>query len=322
MVHFEPGHRMTRRRALGAAGVLAAPLVLAGALPARIGAQEDAATAPAGTPEPAPEVVGMVQLMHLEKTYFYLPGFQDEGFLAGIFGIDVETYRAIKADFAAAARGAAGELLADSAFAAQVDRLPFGPGSRVAAIGASMTDDLQSWFEILRHLLDLRRPGDGIDLVNAGISGQNTSQALGQMATNLMEPPDRVFCLLGGNDAMWNNANSTKTEVAIEETQKNLAEMRHLAGETGTSWVWLTLPPVDEARVEAYPGFQFSGVRYRNADVAQVNAFLVRQPEPVVDLNTAFGDPVGSDLLGLDGVHPTLAGQIAIARAVVERLAV
>lgn len=268
-----------------------------------------------------PEVVGSVQMMHPEKTYFYLPGFQDESFLAAIYGIDVDTYRAIRADFAATARRAAGELLADSAFAAMVDRLPFAPGETVVAIGASTTDDLQSWFEILRHLLDLQRPGNGIELVNAGISGQNTSQALGQMFMNLTYEPAWILCLLGGNDVLINGVNATKTEVSIDETERNLTEMRHLAADRVPHWVWMTLPPIDEARVDAYPGFQYSGVRFRNADIDQVNQFLRAQPDPVIDLPVAFGDPVGSDLLGPDGVHATLAGQAAIARAVVEQLA-
>ena len=44
--------------------------------------------------------------------------------------------------------------------------------------------------------------------------------------------------------------------------------------------------------------------------------------EPVVDLVTAFGDPVEEGLQGPDGLHPTLAGQTTIVRAVVERLAI
>jgi lysophospholipase L1-like esterase len=50
-------------------------------------------------------------------------------------------------------------------------------------------------------------------------------------------------------------------------------------------------------------------------------ADLVRQqPDPVVDLQALFGDPPQRALLIEDGVHPSLAGQMAIARALVERL--
>jgi acyl-CoA thioesterase-1 len=44
------------------------------------------------------------------------------------------------------------------------------------------------------------------------------------------------------------------------------------------------------------------------------------EPDPVVDLVTLFGQPPAAGLLMDDGVHPTLAGQQAIVRALVERL--
>jgi lysophospholipase L1-like esterase len=322
VVNDKPVYRVTRRRALGSVGAIAAPLMLAGVMPTRTGVQEATAMATPGTPGPSLESVSMVQFMHPEKIYFYLPGFQDEVLLAGLLGLDVETYRAIKADFAAVARAAAEELLAESAFAGKVDRLPFQSGSLVVAIGESDTDDLQSWFEILRHLLDLRRPQDGIRLVNAGISGQTTTQAFDQVMQAVAQQPDWVFCLLGGNDSWRTGSQPTKTLVSIEETEKNLAEMRRLImSGTEARWVWMTRTPIDEARMEADPGFQLGNVVIRNADIEQVNEYLYRQPEPVVDSHAAFGDPSSSELLTSDGLHPSLAGHKAIARAVVERLA-
>lgn len=322
MVNDTPFSSVTRRRALVSAGAIAAPLLFAGAIPARIGAQESTGAATPGTPEPGPESIGMVQFLHPEKVYFYLPGFQDEVLLAGLFELDVATYRTIKAGFAAAAHTAAEELLADTAFAAKVDRLPFGSGSVVVAIGESDTDDLQSWFEILRHLLALGRPGDGIQLVNAGISGQTTTQASDQVMQAVARQPDWVFCILGGNDSWRTGSQPTKTLVSIEETEKNLAEMRRLVmSGTEAHWVWMTRTPIDEERMEAYPGFQLGNVVIRNADIEQVNEYLHRQQEPVVDTHAAFGDPSSSELLTSDGLHPSLAGHQAIARAVVERLA-
>jgi lysophospholipase L1-like esterase len=63
------------------------------------------------------------------------------------------------------------------------------------------------------------------------------------------------------------------------------------------------------------------GFVMRQADIARFNAFVLDQPESVVDSPAAFGDPSGSDLLGPDGLHATLAGQAEIARAVVDTLA-
>jgi lysophospholipase L1-like esterase len=98
----------------------------------------------------------------------------------------------------------------------------------------------QSWAEILRHLLDLRRPGDRVRVVNGGLSAHTTAMVLRRWPAALAQRPDWVVCLLGG--------------------------------------------------------------------------------EPVVDLVAAFGTPPDSDLLGPDGVHPTLARQAAIVTALVEHL--
>src|SRR4051812_13497155 len=105
----------------------------------------------AGTATPAPEMVAsFVRFVHFDK-FLGAYGVTLEGDqLAALYGVDVKTYREILAQFAVAARQAAEELLADSDFAARVDQLPFAPGETVVAFGDSLTDDLQSWAEILR----------------------------------------------------------------------------------------------------------------------------------------------------------------------------
>jgi lysophospholipase L1-like esterase len=315
------GFRITRRRVLAGIGGALTPFSLAGAMPSTGAAQE---ASPGATPTgaPSPEVITSVQYQHPEKVYFYIPGFQDEAFLAAMYGIDIETYRAIRAEFDTAAHDAAMELLADEAFAAKVDALPFDPGSVVTAIGESDTDDLQSWFEILRHLVTMQRPDDGTQFVNAGISGQTTDDALNMIVQTVGQEPSWVFCMLGANDSWRIGVDPAKTLVSIEESEKNLAEMRHqVTAQTDASWVWLARPPIDDARVAAFPAFSMGGFVMRQADIARFNAFVLDQPESVVDIPAAFGDPAGSDLLGPDGLHATLAGQAEIARAVADTLA-
>src|SRR3712207_287749 len=94
----------------------------------------------------------LVQFQHPEKAYSYLPG-MNEANVAALLGMDAATHRAIRERFDAAARGAALDLLAEPSFAGSVERLPFRAGETVLALGDSFTDDLQSWLEILRHLL-------------------------------------------------------------------------------------------------------------------------------------------------------------------------
>ena len=46
------------------------------------------------------------------------------------------------------------ELLIDKKFVEDVRRLPFLKGQKIVGYGDSITDDYQSWFEILSVILD------------------------------------------------------------------------------------------------------------------------------------------------------------------------
>lgn len=268
------------------------------------------------------EIEESMQYHHPEKTLAELPGGQEIGdeLLAPFFGTDVSTYREIKEAFAERARECARELLADVRFARLVDRLPFEPGSTAVGLGDSITDDSQSWLEMLRHLLAERRPEDGIELVNAGISGDTTSGLLGRFLDVLESDPAWIFVLIGTNDVAFVRNPRTKPLVSLEETGKNLRALRDLAETLSEArLVWMTPPPAIENRVaESSPP---SEPTWRNADLAEV-VRLVREVagrDTLVDLWEAFGDPPEPELLLPDGLHPSLAGQRSITAAFVEQ---
>src|SRR5579859_6551221 len=98
--------------------------------------------------------------------------------IATMLGTDEATYHEIRESFQANVHQAARELLADPEFAELVDRIPFAANSKVVGFGSSSTDDLQSWFEILYAVFELRRPQDGIRFVNAGVSGDTTTHEM------------------------------------------------------------------------------------------------------------------------------------------------
>ncbi|MEU0518915.1 hypothetical protein [Streptosporangium sp. NPDC006007] len=142
----------------------------------------------------------LIRFQHPEKVLGYLGGLDDDR-IAALFGLDLDSYRRSRRGYDEQACGAAAELLDDPGFAEKVDRLPFKPGQRVVALGESTTDDLLSWFEILRHVIALRRPADGITLVNMAVSGHTSTQALTLLPGLSFHRPDWVLCMLGGNDA-------------------------------------------------------------------------------------------------------------------------
>ena len=272
---------------------------------------------------PRAEIEESMQYHHPEKILADLPGGQQirDEMLAPFFGTDVRIYQEIKAAFAERARRCARELLQDARFARFVDRLPFEAGTTIVGLGDSITDDSQSWLEILRHLLAESRPADGIRLVNAGISGDTTSGLLGRFLGVLEGDPAWIIILIGTNDVAFVRDPHTKPLVSPEETGKNLRTLRDLAETLSESrLVWITPPPAIEARVaeDSSP----SEPTWRNTDLAKV-ARLVREvagKDPLVDLWEAFGDPAQPELLLPDGLHPSIAGQKAIAAALVERL--
>lgn len=265
----------------------------------------------------APPAVGQLQYVHLEKLYAYLPGLTDS--LPAIFGVSPEEHAAIRERFDAQAHRAAEDLLTDQPFANHIARLPFEPGSRILAVGDSITDDLQSWAEILRHVLTIARPGDDLTVVNAGLSAHTSAMILRRWLSILQPVPDWIICGLGGNDVT--RIAGGKPQVSLAESIANLHELRRIAAErTRARWVWLTPVPVDEERAAANPAFQYGASNWRNTDIAALAGDIRGFDDPVVDLVDVFGVPAHSELQGPDGVHPSLTGQQRIVTALVATL--
>jgi acyl-CoA thioesterase I len=269
------------------------------------------------------EIEVAVQYHHPEKTLAGLPAQPEtsDELLAPFFGTDARTYQEIKAVFAERARRCARELLQDARFVRLVDQLPFEPGTTVLGLGDSITDDYQSWFEILRHLLVERRPDYEIRTVNSGVSGDTTSRLLGRFLDVLDEDPAWILLLIGTNDVPFVREPLTKSLVSREETAKNLRALRDLATtRSNARLVWITPPPAIEDRITEETSF--AEPVWRNVDLADV-ARLVREvagEEPLIDLWKVFGTPAEPEFLLPDGLHPSLTGQKAIAAAVVEQL--
>jgi len=266
-----------------------------------------------------------IQLTHPEKMLGALPGAGEAlstSFLARVFGVDVDMCTAIRSGFRQNVDKTARDLLADPALADAVDRLPFAPGSTVVAFGDSITDDYQSWAEILRRLLELRRPHDCIRVVNAGVSGDTTTTAMARLVDVEREKPSHVICMLGTNDARVHRQVPTKCLVSIEETQRNLAALRDFArARTSAGWTWITPPPTIEHLIQSHWYLSHYEMMWRNADLGAIADSVRSQSDPVVDLWPVFGHPAQPGLLLADGLHPSLAGQRATAVALVRKLA-
>jgi lysophospholipase L1-like esterase len=309
---------LTRRRLLASSGaaLAATGLPMPGMNHHFVHARQ---ATPAATPSPQNPAAFAVQYFHFEKM---LAGFGipiDDDLLATMYGIDVPTLHAIRQQFDDAVRQAAEDLLADPDFADRVSQLPFEPGSTVVGLGDSITDDLQSWLEILRHLLALQRPDDQIQIINQGISGDTTSDAIPRMIEVVAADPAWIITMLGTNDACRFGLEPTKPAVSAEESTANLLALRHFAAtESNANWAWITPPSSNPALVDAAMGpFEMS---LSNDDLKPIADFLLEQPEPVADIFSRFGQPASTDLIPMDGIHPSLDGQKAIVSELVRSL--
>jgi lysophospholipase L1-like esterase len=263
----------------------------------------------------------ILQFRHPDKILAPLPGLTDAS-IAGLFALPVARYCEIRQPFARNAQRAAAELLTEDAFAADAARLPFTAGQTVVGLGDSITDDLQSWLEILRYVLDTVRPGNEIRLVNAGISGDTTSQMISRFLAVVAEQPAWIICMAGTNDTRRHGTAPTKILVSLEETMKNLVMLRRFAAtETAAQWVWMTPAGVIPEKIAAHWFLGAFEMMWRNEDLTAVADVVRGQADPVVDLQEVFGCPPNADLLLPDGLHPSLAGQKAITRALVAKLA-
>lgn len=262
----------------------------------------------------------MLQFAHLEKILAVLPVVNDDT-CAAHFGIDVATYREINEQFVARSRGAAQEMLADPEFAYLVDRVPFGKGEKIIGFGSSSTDSSQSWFEILRHVFELRRPQGEIRFVNAGLSNDSTNHLIARFIDVVREQPDWIICQVSSNDARRHGPSPTKTLVSPEETEKNLRMLRHFAAsQTSARWLWMTPTSIIEERIAANPLLVSSQATFLSEDVARITDAVLKQPDPVVNLWPLFGHPADHDLVLWDGIHPSLAGHMRTVQALISQL--
>ncbi len=262
----------------------------------------------------------LIQFVHPDKILSWSTNVDDR-VSATIYGVTVGEYRAVRRRLANEVRGVAQEMLHDAGFARCVDKLPFHRKAVVVGLGDSITDDVQSSIEILKALLLLRRPKDKIQVVNAGISGDTTSNIITRFLEVVNLKPNWIICMASTNDARRHGRKPTKTLVSLGETKQNFAMLRNYTRtQTKARWVWMTPCAVITKKISKHWILGPGQMMWRNEDLSAIARVIRRQPEPFVDLQRVFGRPANPDLLMDDGLHPNLAGQKAIVTALVDRL--
>jgi acetyl esterase/acyl-CoA thioesterase-1 len=263
----------------------------------------------------------ILQFRHPEKMLAQLPGVSLD-LVARMEELAPDRYRGIRREFQDHARAAARELLQLDGVAEAVGRLPFRAGDCVVGLGDSITDDLQSWFEILRSLLREQGVQDGPDFRNFGYSGDTSTHCICRFGEVVAAEPDWIIAMVGTNDARLHGKEPTKVLVSPDETARNLEMLANYGRtETNARWLWIAPPAgVLEDKIRSHWWLGELGLRWRSEDLEKINAIVREREESVVDVNQAFGLPPDPQFLLPDGLHPSLAGQKQIALAVVRSL--
>jgi acyl-CoA thioesterase-1 len=262
----------------------------------------------------------MVKVFQPERTVASLPGATalTEQARAALLGLDPDYYSTELAKLAAGAKASARMLLAEPEVGAMIDRLPVRKDARIFAFGDSRTSDPQSWAVILQELISARRPADNISVTASAVSGDTTTHGLIRVSEVLAGNPNWVLFFLGVNDARTQGPVPTKTIVHLEETARNLAELRsRVTSETAARCLWITPVAVNENQVSRHWALSRFGVRFRNEDIAQVATAMHGLGDPVIDLFQQLDGSSLTELLMDDGLHFTQVGQQRVALEIV-----
>jgi acyl-CoA thioesterase I len=226
--------------------------------------------------------------------------------------------RATVAAMAANVQRDALKLITDSAFRTAIDAIPLASGDRLVAIGDSFTADRLGWFELLKASIELAGPA-AVEVFNLGLSGDTTADVLERLDVVETVRPTWVLVMLGTNDTRYHGPKHAHRMVALAETERNIrALMEFVTGDLAADITLMSPPPGDQERISSF--FRDAPVAWRAAELDAVAALIRRLDPACIDVNDSMRGKALADLLGPDGVHPTVAGQRHIARVAATRL--
>lgn len=263
----------------------------------------------------------LLQFLNIEKHFPLLPGIGNTESVAGLMGLESDELTKLRVLFAENAKQAAIELLREENVIEWVDQLPIAPDSTIVALGDSSTDDLQGWFEIFRHVLELTVPDADFTFVNSGISNNTTTDALRRMNRDVLShDPDWVLISISTFDTSRLSYAPGRTLIPLSETWENLATIEDaVESVTDHPPVWITPPPVIPELLEKMELFGFT---IDNRDLASVREILTGKKGYIVDpLGKRMGNPPEAWYYLSDGLNPSLSGHVNTVKELLKSLA-
>lgn len=263
----------------------------------------------------------LLQFLNLEKHFPLLPGIKNEESIAGLMGISVEELQNLRSVFADNAKESALELLKEEDVIEWVDQIPFSKDDTIVAFGDSSTDDLQGWFEVFKHVLEITVEGADFTFINAGLSYNTTSEALRRMNRDVLShEPDWVIVNLGTFDAIRPSYFQNRTLIPLSESWENLSTIEDAIGTvTENPPIWITPTPIIPGLLDEMELFDFD---IEDKDLASIREVIIGKKGYIVDpLGHRMGNPPEAWYFLSDGIHPSLSGHTNTVKELLKSLA-
>src|SRR5690625_1927271 len=236
-------------------------------------------------------------------------------------GLETEELLKLRSLYEENARQAAAELLKEENIFDWTDELPFQPGDTIVALGSSTTDDLQGWFTILKHVLDIALDDPDFKFINAGMPNNTTTDALRRINRELLShEPDWVFVDLGLFDAQRLSYTPSKTLIPLSETWEYLTSIDDVI-ETITE-----NPPIGIVHAPVIPGcldeVELSDFDISDHDLSRIRMIITGKRGYIGDpLGHRMGNPPEAWYYLSDGISHTLSGHVNTVKETLKSLA-
>lgn len=252
--------------------------------------------------------------LNLRKRHPLLPGARKIEAEAAFIGISADEVMDARIRYDQAAKQAALEILQDAAIIDILQAAPFGERATIAAVGDSITDDAQGWFEILRHVLEIGTEGE-YRFVNAAVWGNTSLDALRTFERDVVAAkPDWVILALGTMDAMRLHGVPARCLVSLADYWENVSAMESMTSEvTRNPMVWITPAPVNTERMTELGVFDGT---VDEADLRHIREVVSGKTGIIVDpYGRRLGAPVTEWNLGVDGLNHSVSGHIQTVKS-------
>ncbi len=260
--------------------------------------------------------------LHLNKRLPLLPGRDNIGAEAALFGLTEEELVTYRANFKENAKQAALELLKEEKITDYISNLPFDGNETIAVIGDSITEDAQGWFEILYEILTISVPKENFRFINSGIAYNTTSEALRRLDRDILSTePDWVFVALGTFDVQRLNIAPDRTLLPLSETWENIETIQSVLMDAVKNPIyWITPAPIIPELFEENPFYDFT---INPADLKQMQQLIADKQGIVIDPRAKrMGDDSPQAWnYSPDGLHHSLTGHMNTVRLILEQMA-